>query len=422
MEIIKITRDILANFIFISAYDVLRPPGIINIKRDVMLWTPDGYEAVITLSNFQMFRHIPSPGWTLGWTRAGKEIISSIVGAPATDQGDCSKFKGNIPHSCERSPAIIDLFPGVHDNQKYTDCCKGGIVTSWGQDPAAAVSSFQVSVRLLGTSSTSVKLPRDFYLLRPGLGYTCSGATIMPPSVLFSADGRRKNRVMSDVMVRDFTYSQMIVSKYPTCCASFSSFYNPMITPCLSCACGGDGTANCIGSQGKIQSVVGSQPSIEGDVPLLQCTNHMCPIRWTLAAQNPNFNNITRVYKFDYKPHNAFGSLIDRLDKIVISFLMIPSLADDTRMFYGIKYYNDLLMQAGPEGNAQTEIILRKDKSTFTLDHGWAFSRKVYFNGDECLMPPPDKYPSLPSIAPSNPPLALALAFFLILVPMLLIF
>ncbi|KAK3406403.1 hypothetical protein EUGRSUZ_K02542 [Eucalyptus grandis] len=328
---------------FSAAYDVLGPPGIINIKREVMLWMPDGYE--------------------------------SIVGAQATDQGYCSKFNGKIPHSCERSPAIIDLFPGVHDNQKYTYCCKGGIVTSWGQDPAAAVSSFQVSVRLSGTSSTSVKLPRDFYLLRPGLGYTCSGATIMPPSVLFSADGRRKNRVMMSWYVT-CTYSQMIVSKYPTCCASFSSFYNPMITPCLSCAC--------------------------GDVPLLQCTNHMCPIRWTLAAQNPNFNNITRVYKFDYKPHNAFGSL--------------------SKMFYGIKYYNDLLMQAGPEGNVQTEMILRKDESTFTLDHGWAFSRKVYFNGDECMMPPPDKYPSLPSIAPSNPPLALALAFFLILVPMLLIF
>lgn len=414
-----------------AAYDVLDPNGNINIKWDVMSWTPDGYVAVIALSNFQMFRHIPSPGWTLGWTWAGKEIIWSIVGAQATDQGDCSKFKGNIPHSCERSPAIIDLLPGVHDNQKYTDCCKGGVVTSWGQDPAAAVSSFQVSVGLSGTSSTSVKLPRDFYLLGPGLGYTCSGATIMPPSVFLSADRRRRNQAMMSWYVT-CTYSQMIVSKNPTCCVSFSSFYNPMITPCPSCACGCEGTANCIGSQSQIQSVVGSQPSIAGDAPLLQCTNHMCPIRvhwhfkanykeywrvkitvtsfnygmnytqWTLAAQHPNFNNITQVYKFDYKPLNVFGSL------------------NDTGMFYGIKYYNDLLMQAGPEGNVQTEMILRKDKSTFTLDQGWAFPRKVYFDGDECTMPPPDKYPSLPSVAPLNLSMALALAFFLILVLMVL--
>ncbi|KAI6675602.1 hypothetical protein NL676_003508 [Syzygium grande] len=131
-----------------AAYDMLDPHGNINIKWDVMSWTPDGYVAAITLSNFQMFRHIPSPRWTLGWTWAGKEIIWSVVGAQANDQGDCSKFKGNIPHSCERSPAIIDLLPGVPNNQKYTDCCKGGVVVSCGQDPAAAVSAFQVSVGL----------------------------------------------------------------------------------------------------------------------------------------------------------------------------------------------------------------------------------------------------------------------------------
>lgn len=86
-----------------------------------------------------MLRHIMSPGWTLGWTWVGKEIIWSVVGAQATDQGDCSKFKGNVPHCWGRSPAIIGLPPGVPNNQKYTDCFKGGVVASRGQDPAVAV-------------------------------------------------------------------------------------------------------------------------------------------------------------------------------------------------------------------------------------------------------------------------------------------
>ena len=68
-------------------------------------------------------------------------------------------------------------------------------------------------------------------------------------------------------------------------------------------------------------------------------------------------------------------------------------------MFYGIKFYNDLLMEAGPEGNVQSELILKKDVNTFTLKQGWAFPRRVYFNGDECMMPPPDSYPSLPNSA-----------------------
>jgi hypothetical protein len=71
-------------------------------------------------------------------------------------------------------------------------------------------------------------------------------------------------------------------------------------------------------------------------------------------------------------------------------------------MFYGMKYYNDLLMEAGPFGNVQSEVLLQKDKNTFTFKQGWAFPRKVYFNGDECMLPPPDTYPFLPNSAHKN--------------------
>lgn len=72
-------------------------------------------------------------------------------------------------------------------------------------------------------------------------------------------------------------------------------------------------------------------------------------------------------------------------------------------MFYGMKFYNDLLMEAGVQGNVQSEVLLRKNKDTFSLKHGWAFPRKVYFNGDECLLPPPDAYPFLPNYAHTKP-------------------
>jgi len=72
-------------------------------------------------------------------------------------------------------------------------------------------------------------------------------------------------------------------------------------------------------------------------------------------------------------------------------------------MFYGLKYYNDLLMEAGPKGNVQSEVLMKKDKNTFTLKQGWAFPRRVYFNGDECMLPPPDSYPMLPNSAHKTP-------------------
>jgi hypothetical protein len=66
-------------------------------------------------------------------------------------------------------------------------------------------------------------------------------------------------------------------------------------------------------------------------------------------------------------------------------------------MLWGLKFYNDLLMQAGPFGNVQSELLFQKDLSTFTFDKGWAFPRRIYFNGDNCVMPPPDSYPHLPN-------------------------
>lgn len=64
--------------------------------------------------------------------------------------------------------------------------------------------------------------------------------------------------------------------------------------------------------------------------------------------------------------------------------------ADDTAMFYGRKPYNDVLMQAGPKGNVQSDLTLEKDGNKLTLRKGWAFPRRVYFNGNNCVMPSPE--------------------------------
>ncbi|KAJ6830793.1 COBRA-like protein 4 [Iris pallida] len=393
-----------------EAYDPLDPTGNITIKWDIVSWTPDGYVATVTMNNFQMYRHIMSPGWTVGWSWAKKEVIWSMVGAQTTEQGDCSKFKGNIPHCCKKTPTVVDLLPGVPYNQQIANCCKGGVVASYGQDPSASVSAFQVSVGQAGTSNKTVKVPKNFTLLGPGLGYTCGPAKIVPSTTFLTPDRRRKTQALMTWNVT-CTYSQFLASKHPSCCVSFSSFYNETITPCPKCACGCQ-NKNCIKSDSKLLSAAGVNTPRKDNAPLLQCTNHMCPIRvhwhvklnykeywrvkiaitnfnyrlnytqWTLVAQHPNLNNVTEVFSFDYKPLVPYQSI------------------NDTGMFYGMKYFNDLLMEAGPAGNVQSELLLQKDQDTFTFQKGWAFPRKVYFNGDECMLPSPDSYPHLPNSAP----------------------
>lgn len=405
---------LLVFFSTTDAYDPLDPLGNITIKWDVMSWTGDGYTAVVTLYNYQQYRHIEAPGWLLGWTWAKKEIIWTMVGGQATMQGDCSKFKTGPPHCCLRSPTIVDLLPGVPYNSQIANCCRGGVLSSWAQDPTNAVASFQVSVGMSGTTNTTVKLPKNFTLQTPGPGYTCGPAKIVKPSLFAASDGRRKTQAMMTWNI-SCTYSQFLAQRSPSCCVSFSSFYNETIVPCptCSCSCRNNGTVGgCYENAPLLPVSSGTNTGLVPRVPTpqLHCTDDMCPVRihwhikqnyqsywrakvtvtnrnyawnythWNIVAQHPNFRNLTQVFSFTYTGLNPYGDVIN-----------------DTAMFWGVKYYNDLLMQAGEEGNAQSEMLFEKDPTTFSFKEGWAFPQRLYFNGDACVLPPPDAYPTLPN-------------------------
>lgn len=77
-----------------------------------------------------------------------------------------------------------------------------------------------------------------------------------------------------------------------------------------------------------------------------------------------------------------------------------------------------MLLQSGDSGgNVQTEILLNKDAGMFTFGEGWAFPRKISFNGDECVMPSPEDYPRLPNSADTTS----SFRFNLLIIPGLLI-
>ncbi|XP_047317876.1 COBRA-like protein 2 [Impatiens glandulifera] len=406
---------LLASFSFTctEAFDPLDPNGNITIKWDIISWTGDGYTAVVTLYNFQQYRHIQAPGWSLGWSWAKKEVIWDMWGGQATEQGDCSNFKGTLPHSCKKSPTIVDLLPGTPYNKQVANCCKGGVLSSWAQDPVNAAGSFQLTAGLAGTTNKTVRLPKNFTLKAPGPGYSCGPAKVGRPTKFFTSDGRRVTQSMMSWNVT-CTYSQFLASRTPTCCVSLSAFYNDTIVPCQTCSCGcRDEDAHpgsCVkGNPPHLASVISRSRKNSPVMPLVQCTRHMCPIRvhwhvklnykeywrvkititnfnynmnysqWNLVVQHPNFNNLTQIFSFNYKPLNPYGSI------------------NDTGMLWGLKFYNDFLSQAGPVGNVQSELLFQKEKSMFGFDNGWAFPRRIYFNGDNCVMPPPDAYPFSPN-------------------------
>lgn len=150
---------------------------------------------MVNIYNNQLYRHIESPGWRFGWTWAGDEVIWDIRGAEATQQGNCSRFRGNIPHSCEKNPVIVDLLPGAHYNMQIQNCCRGGVLTSKVQDGTRYMSSFQMSVGAERNPDdpTAVK-PSNFSLGIPG--YTCSNATVVPPTKFTAPNTRHQTQAL----------------------------------------------------------------------------------------------------------------------------------------------------------------------------------------------------------------------------------
>ncbi|MBA0591739.1 hypothetical protein Gorai_008741, partial [Gossypium raimondii] len=318
----------------------------------------------VSLLNFQLYRHIEQPGWKLGWEWLGKEVIWSIQGAEATEQGNCSRFKGGqLPHCCENKPLIVDLLPGAPYNIQTSNCCKGGVLSSMIQDPTKYAAVFQMNIRAGGAADSDFDMPQNFSLGVPG--YTCAKPVQVAPSKYSSDGGRRWTQALGTWNVTCI-YSQYQASTSPKCCVSLSAFYNDSIVHCPKCSC-------------SCQGLPGSK----------------CIWRNTIAiatSKRPKSRAAIDSEMYTaYVPNKSPLACETKLQGILAS-----EDHYDSGMFWGVEYYNDMLLQEGEVGNVQSEMLLHKDEGIFSFREGWVFPRRILFNGDECVMPPPDDYPRLP--------------------------
>ncbi|KAF8377023.1 hypothetical protein HHK36_030395 [Tetracentron sinense] len=386
--------------------------GNVTITWDIVRWQDHSYDALVTITNFHLYRHIESPGWRLSWTWKGDEVVWQISGAEAAEQGNCSRFMGDLPHSCEKTPEVIDLLPGAPYDMQVANCCKGGVLSSKGQDPLHSQASFQMNIgESPKISDHDMIIPKNFSL---GLaGYTCGSPFLVRPSKFTADNGRRHLQALISWKIRCL-YSPLVGSTSPSCCVSLSAFYSETILDCAECSCGCQGAGIC--------SSIGESWPLPYSPPVVRCTRHMCPIRvhwhvksssrgywrvevtiwnfnlvknytnWNLVVQHPSLDSVVQVFSSEYKP------------------LSQRRMINDTGLFWGSK------LQSGENGVVQTEVLLRKDPNIFTFKGGWTFPRKVYFNGDECVMPPRGGYPRLPKRKVSD-----GLDISLILLPLCLL-
>ncbi|CAH8389624.1 unnamed protein product [Eruca vesicaria subsp. sativa] len=175
---------------FTSSEALKSNKGNITIKWDLISWTPDGYVATVTAYNYQKQRSIPSPGWTMSWSWTSKEVIWSIVGAQTTEQGDCSMYNENMPHSCSSKPTLVDLLPSTPFNQQIANCCKGGVLKP------GLESAFQIAVGNAGDSVKTVRMPVNFMFTAPKQQYVCGPTKNVRPTRFITADKRRVTRAL----------------------------------------------------------------------------------------------------------------------------------------------------------------------------------------------------------------------------------
>ena len=136
------------------------------------------------------------PGWKLSWGWKGDEVIWKMWGAEATQQGNCSRFKGQEkPHCCEQQPVIVDLLPGTPYNLQVSTCCKGGVLSSMIQDPTMYAASFQMNYNKASKPQHKSPVPENFTLGIPG--YSCGTPVQVQPSRV-SKDGRRWTQVLGE--------------------------------------------------------------------------------------------------------------------------------------------------------------------------------------------------------------------------------
>lgn len=157
-------------------------------------------QARVTIQNYHQYRHVDKPGWKIGWTWADNEIILSMSGAFATEQGNCSDFKFQSPHSCKKHPVIVDLGPYASPQNMTDACCRGGILSSYAINPANSFSSFEVTVGNLGMNASG-HAPQNLTLWAPGPGYTCGLLKDVDPTVFLDIGGRRQVQVFSKVFM-----------------------------------------------------------------------------------------------------------------------------------------------------------------------------------------------------------------------------
>ncbi|KAI8021996.1 COBRA-like protein 1 [Camellia lanceoleosa] len=318
-------------------------------------------------------------------------------------------------YSDKIDPVIVDLLPDAANENKSSDCCRGGLLSAWAINRLQSFSSFEITVGHLEGNTTGY-IPLNLTLMAPGPGYTCGQLKDTDPTVSSVIGGRRQEQGHGNhhahTLVTWLTKRQFVV--FPTQHSTILSSHHAL-------------SASVADHQIRIQrhalgeNIKGNpvtQSDLASNPDIVQCTDHMCPLRVHWRLKN-NYKDQWRVKltisNYNYgKSYSDWNVVVQHpgfsQSAITYSFnsTVLPTvgITDEIALFWGLEHYNSQLLTADEKqpGSVTTEVLLEKDSKSFTLRNGWAFPRRIYFSGDNCEMPLPDTFPMLPNGSSSQKP------------------
>ncbi|KAM1304307.1 hypothetical protein ACFX2F_021995 [Malus domestica] len=421
-----------------------RQKGDLTMMYDVISTRATDYTAQVTIANHNSLGRLDN--WKLSWDWMEDEFIFSTKGAypSVVDSSDCifgkqGTFYENLDFStvlnCERRPTIIDL-PPTKGNDTLLGlvpyCCRNGTILPPTMDASKSVSSFQMQVFKMPPNLNRSQLspPQNWGIkgtLNPD--YKCGPPVRVSPSQFPDRSGLPVNisAVASWQVVCNITQPRGAI---PSCCVSFSAFYNESVVPCNTCACG------CPSNTARTCSTTAPAMLLPPESLLVPFDNRTVKAKsWAdikhLPVPNPTpcgdncgisinwhlYTDYSRgwsarvtVFNWDETAFVDWFAAV-QLDKAGPGFEKAYSFnashleingVNNTVFMQGFKGLNYLVAEtdgANPKkdprvpGKQQSVLsFTKKITPGINLVGGDGFPTKVYFNGEECALP--TAYPS----------------------------
>ncbi|KAF8670764.1 hypothetical protein HU200_050431 [Digitaria exilis] len=409
------------------------------ITYDVMQAYESTYLALVTLDNGAPLARLD--GWQLSWEWQRREFIRSMRGAYPLEVGAGGCIYGPQGHfyqgvdfskvlNCERTPVVLDLPPSRANDPDLghiPHCCRNGTILPRSMDPAQSRSAFQMEVYKMppDLNRSTLHPPASFKVrgsspLNPD--YACGQPVPVTPSEYPDPSGLASTTlaVASWQAVCNITTPP---KKPPSCCVSFSAFYNESVVPCRTCACGCPqqtalSAASCsttapamllppyallMPSERRSKEAVSwaDQKGL-GDVPNPMPCADSCgvSINWHVATDfDGGWSARMTLFNWGHDDVQDWFAAVVMDDQAYAGFPQAYSfnataLGNSTIFVKGREGFDFLLRETNISGvdypvPGKQQSVLSFTKKTTSIDvvKGDGFPAKVFFNGDECAMP-----------------------------------